>query len=137
MSATEQQVGGDHYRTMAVQPEAFIHANGIGFHEGNAIKYLCRWRKRGGLQDLEKARHYIDLLIHHETPAVVAEVMDYHNPDRLESAGEGYRFCLKTEMEHDATHWWTGMEWSDGRLYWNQPLSSGASYRTNKPLPTS
>lgn len=62
---TKTQVGGDHYRKMKIQPEAFIFENGIGFHEGNAIKYLCRWKEKGGVQDLEKARHYIDLLIAH------------------------------------------------------------------------
>lgn len=63
---TTTQVGGDHYRKMAIQPEAFIHANGIGFHEGNVIKYLCRWRSKAGVEDLRKAIHYIELLIKHE-----------------------------------------------------------------------
>lgn len=57
------QVGGDHYRDMAIQPVEFIHANGIGYFEGNVIKYISRWRKKNGIADLEKARHYIDLLI--------------------------------------------------------------------------
>jgi hypothetical protein len=45
----------------------FIHANGIPFCEGNAIKYLVRWREKGGVADLEKAKHYIDLLIELES----------------------------------------------------------------------
>lgn len=57
------QVGGSHYKDMAIQPVEFIHANGIGYFEGNVIKYVARWRKKNGLADLEKARHYIDLLI--------------------------------------------------------------------------
>jgi len=48
---------------MAIQPVEFIYANGIGYFEGNVIKYVCRWRKKAGIADLEKARHYIDLLI--------------------------------------------------------------------------
>ena len=63
MSAKDKQVNGDHYKSMAIQPSEFIHKNGIGWHEGNAIKYLCRWRLKGGIQDLEKAAHYIELLI--------------------------------------------------------------------------
>lgn len=59
----KQQVGGDHYKSMAIQPVEFILANDLGFCEGNAIKYLCRYRQKGGVQDLEKARHYVDLLI--------------------------------------------------------------------------
>jgi len=61
------QHGGDHYKRQAIQPWDFIIANNIGFLEGNAIKYLTRWRAKGGLQDLEKARHYIDKLIEVES----------------------------------------------------------------------
>lgn len=63
MSALEKQEGGDHYKGLAIQPVEFIHRNGIGFLEGNAIKYLCRWRNKNGIQDLRKAIHYIELLI--------------------------------------------------------------------------
>lgn len=66
VDALAGQVGGDHYRDMAIQPVEFIHRNGIGFCEGSAIKYLCRWRKKGGLDDLRKAKHFIDLLIEME-----------------------------------------------------------------------
>lgn len=62
-SALEVQVAGSHYKDLAIQPVEFIHANGIGFCEGSAIKYLTRWRAKGGLNDLRKARHFIDLLI--------------------------------------------------------------------------
>jgi hypothetical protein len=61
------QVGGEHYKDMAIQPVEFIHANGIGYMEGNVIKYVTRWRKKNGIADLQKARHYIDLLIEMET----------------------------------------------------------------------
>jgi hypothetical protein len=61
------QVGGDHYRKLAIQPIEYILKNNIGFAEGCAIKYLSRWRDKGGLEDLKKARHFIDLLIAHET----------------------------------------------------------------------
>lgn len=63
MNELEKQVDGNHYKDMAIQPVEFIHANGIPYIEGNVIKYLTRWRKKNGLADLEKARHYIDLLI--------------------------------------------------------------------------
>lgn len=66
-SALTQQVDGTHYKTLVIQPVEFIHANGIGFLEGNAIKYLCRWRNKNGIADLEKAKHYIDLLIELES----------------------------------------------------------------------
>lgn len=53
-SAFSAQVGGSHYKDMAIQPLEYIMANGIPFAEGNVIKYLSRWRKKNGLQDLEK-----------------------------------------------------------------------------------
>lgn len=60
--AKTTQVGGDHY-LIPIQPIEFIHKNGIPYLEGNVIKYICRHRKKNGLQDLLKAKHYIDLLI--------------------------------------------------------------------------
>ena len=65
--ASERQEGGDHYRSLPIQPTEVIHRNGIGFIEGNVIKYVTRWRKKGGIEDLRKARHYLDLLIEFES----------------------------------------------------------------------
>lgn len=63
MSALETQVAGSHYKDKAIQPVEYIHANRIGFFEGNVIKYVTRWRSKGGIADLNKAKHYIELLI--------------------------------------------------------------------------
>jgi Protein of unknwon function (DUF3310) len=62
-SALDEQIGGDHYKEMQIQPVQFIVANGIGFLEGCIIKRVCRWRTKGGVMDLEKAKHELDLLI--------------------------------------------------------------------------
>ena len=59
----DTQVGGNHYQTMKIQPAEFINKNEMKFAEGNAIKYICRHVNKGGLQDLEKAKHYIDMII--------------------------------------------------------------------------
>jgi len=67
MSSLDKQVDGDHYKSLPIQPIEFIHANNIPFCEANAIKYLCRWKNKNGLADLEKAKHYIELLIELET----------------------------------------------------------------------
>ena len=61
------QISGDHYKHLHIQPVEYIHANSIPYLEGNVIKYVTRWRDKGGLKDLEKARHYIDLLINLES----------------------------------------------------------------------
>jgi len=58
-----RQVGGDHYTKLAIQPWEVIERNGMGFFDGNAVKYLMRYKAKGGVQDLEKARHYLDKLI--------------------------------------------------------------------------
>lgn len=57
------QVGGTHYKNMTIQPVDFIVGNNIPFIEGNIIKYVCRWKNKGGVDDLEKARHYLEILI--------------------------------------------------------------------------
>lgn len=57
------QVAGDHYKKMIIQPVEFCQKNKIGFCESSAIKYLCRHRSKNGIEDLKKARHFIDLLI--------------------------------------------------------------------------
>lgn len=66
-AALNRQEGGSHYKQMKIQPFEYIHANGIGFAEGNVIKYVSRWRSKNGIEDLKKARHFIDLLIEAET----------------------------------------------------------------------
>jgi len=61
--ALDVQVAGSHYKNMKIQPVEYIHANGLGYFEGNVVKYVSRWRSKNGVKDLEKAKHYIDLLI--------------------------------------------------------------------------
>ena len=63
MSAYDKQVGGSHYKNMEMQPSEFINKNKLLFAEGNAIKYICRHAHKGEVQDLEKAKHYIDMII--------------------------------------------------------------------------
>lgn len=63
MSTLDTQVGGEHYKKLKIQPAEFIHANGLGFLEGNAVKYVCRHRSKNGAQDLQKAIHYLQILM--------------------------------------------------------------------------
>lgn len=63
MSALDTQVGGSHYKDLKIQPVEYITANNIPYMEGNVIKYVTRWREKGGLRDLEKAKHYLEMLI--------------------------------------------------------------------------
>ena len=66
MKELANQVGGDHYRKMAIQPIEYILANDLGFVEGTVVKYVSRWKEKGGIEDLEKARHLLAMLIEHD-----------------------------------------------------------------------
>lgn len=65
-NANERQVGGTHYKA-AIQHWDLVLANDIPYMEAQILLYVMRWRKKNGIQDLEKARHYLDKLIEHET----------------------------------------------------------------------
>lgn len=58
-----KQVDGNHYKSLPIQPIEYIFANNIPYMEGNIIKYITRWRSKNGFADLEKAKHYIELLM--------------------------------------------------------------------------
>lgn len=98
MSALDTQEGGSHYKDAAIQPVEYIHANGIGYMEGNVIKYVSRWRKKNGVEDLKKARHYIDLLI------------------ELEQRGQGEP-AQTTSERADTPSWDSAPEWAHVLLY--------------------
>jgi hypothetical protein len=59
----DEQIAGDHYRSLPIQPIQYITANKLAFCEGNVIKYVSRHAAKGGAEDLRKARHYIDLIL--------------------------------------------------------------------------
>ena len=71
LKANDVQVAGTHYKGKAIQPWDYIVGNDLGYLEGNIVKYVSRWKDKGGVDDLKKARHYLDKLI---------EVNDGRNP---------------------------------------------------------
>lgn len=129
--ATNKQVGGDHYKKCKIQPIEYIHANGLDFFQGNIVKYITRFRHKNGKQDLEKIKHYCDLLIDLEYPTIddntisigdkflctSAVIMD----DASISYREGKEYisekdgCI-TDEDGDVEHMWTGCltdKWND------------------------
>lgn len=66
MSANEKQIGGNHYKS-TMECWDYILSNELGYLEGTAIKYLTRWRKKNGVEDLKKAIHFIEKLIEVES----------------------------------------------------------------------
>ena len=89
-TALNRQEGGKHYKDMAIQPIEFIHANNLGFCEANVVKYITRWRTKNGIEDLQKAKHYIDLLIQLEERenARVSRQLDATKPVEREISDE-------------------------------------------------
>lgn len=63
MAANAIQIGGDHYKGKAIQPWDYIISNDLGYLEGNIVKYVSRWKDKGGVEDLKKAQHYLAKLI--------------------------------------------------------------------------
>jgi hypothetical protein len=78
MSANDTQISGNHYKGKTVQPWDYIAANNLGYFEGNVVRYISRWRDKGGVDDLRKAKHYIEKLIELET-----QVKDEYKSERL------------------------------------------------------
>jgi len=93
----ETQVGGSHYKDMKIQPSEFINKNKLQFAEGNAIKYICRHGSKGQKQDLEKAKHYIDMIIDRdygddaEKSKVFLSDLPESDKDSMDDLSEGFK----------------------------------------------
>ena len=82
-----KQIGGNHYMDMVMQPSEFINKNKLHFAEGNAIKYICRHAHKGEVQDLEKAKHYIDMIIERDYGPQESWVSGYNKWKDLQKKG--------------------------------------------------
>ena len=80
MDPYDKQVGGSHYKKMKIQPSKFVIENELLFPEGNVIKYICRHRFKNGKEDLEKAVHFIEMIIERD-----------YKDEKQESWVEGYK----------------------------------------------
>lgn len=142
MSALDTQVGGDHYKKLKIQPVEYMHANGIPFIEGCIIKYASRWRDKGGIADLEKIKHFAQLLIDLETaeikgvepaqaqepshiisdiPDVEIDRLQWKVGDIFEITSSGYEFNVgdRVRLINDMTKERSPCcEYLDGRDHW-------------------
>ena len=64
-----KQIGGDHYAKHKIQPWDIIDEYDLSFYAGNVLKYLLRYKDKGGVEDLKKAQHYLEKLIEVENNA--------------------------------------------------------------------
>ena len=62
ITVLEKQVGGRHYKGFTIEPVEYIIANNIPYCEANVIKYVSRHRFKGGIEDLRKAKHYLEII---------------------------------------------------------------------------
>ena len=74
------QIGGTHYVSKTIQPWDFIVANKLGYLEGNVVKYVSRYQEKGGLEDLRKAKHYLEKLLEVKTNECIQEITGSKNP---------------------------------------------------------
>ena len=68
-----KQIAGTHYMKMVIQPAEFINKNKLPFAEGNAIKYICRHSAKGGVEDINKAIHYLEMIKERDYPKIIEE----------------------------------------------------------------
>ena len=109
MSAYDKQIGGKHYQNFSIQPSKFVIENELLFPEGSAIKYICRHRFKNGKEDLEKAVHFIEMIIERDYPTIpMTEEEEYRN------AG-----ITKEEAERKPPET-SGKDWVDGYNKWKK-----------------
>jgi hypothetical protein len=120
MSAYDKQIGGSHYKKMKIQPSKFVIENELLFPEGSVIKYICRHRFKNGKEDLEKAVHFIEMIIERDYPTIpMTEEEEYRN------AGISKTDAEKTYPPHNS---WgmikptetSGKDWIDGYKKWKK-----------------
>jgi len=71
--ASDVQVGGDHYKTLPIQPIHYIRENGLGWYEGNIVKYATRHKQKGQIEDIKKVIHYAELILEEYENAAAEE----------------------------------------------------------------
>jgi methyl coenzyme M reductase subunit C-like uncharacterized protein (methanogenesis marker protein 7) len=108
MGANKIQIGGEHYKSSGLQHWDIVDRYDVGYFEGNISKYVTRWRKKNGVQDLKKASHYLQKLIESRSggwadyserqPRVPHEVITHFIDDNQLGATEA-------AILHQVLHW--------------------------------
>ena len=120
MSAYDKQVGGSHYKKMKIQPSKFVIENELLFPEGNVIKYICRHRYKNGKEDLEKAVHFIEMIIERDYPTIpMTEEEEYRNAGITKEEAER-TYPPKNSWGMIKPPETSGKDWVDGYKKWKK-----------------
>ena len=118
MSAYDKQVGGSHYKKMKIQPSKFVIENELLFPEGNVIKYICRHRYKNGKEDLEKAIHFIEMIIERDYKLIpMTEEEEYRNAGITKEEAER-TYPPKNSWGMIKPPETSGKDWVDGYKKW-------------------
>ncbi len=114
MSVWKRQVGGNHYSKYKMQPSKFVTENKLLYPEGCVIKYVVRHQDKGGKQDLEKAKHMIDMIIERDyMESTIKEETDTVDADYLKSLEDASRASQKDEKQES---------WIEGYRKWKKDV---------------
>ena len=115
-----KQIGGSHYKKMKIQPSEFVIANELLFPEGNVIKYICRHRYKNGKEDLEKAVHFIEMIIERDYPTIpMTEEEEYRNAGITKEEAER-TYPPKNSWGMIKPPETSGKDWIDGYKKWKK-----------------
>ena len=118
MSAYDKQVGGSHYKKMKIQPSEFVIENELLFPEGNVIKYICRHKYKNGKEDLEKAIHFIEMIIERDYKLIpMTEEEEYRNAGITKEEAER-TYPPKNSWGMIKPPETSGKDWVDGYKKW-------------------
>ena len=120
MSAYDKQVGGSHYKKMKIQPSKFVIENELLFPEGNVIKYICRHKFKNGKEDLEKAIHFIEMIIERDYKLIpMTEEEEYRNAGITKEDAER-TYPPKNSWGMIKPPETSGKDWVDGYKKWKK-----------------
>jgi len=120
MSAYDKQIGGKHYQNFSIQPSKFVIENELLFPEGNVIKYICRHRFKNGKEDLEKAVHFIEMIIERDYPTIpMTEEEEYRNAGITKEEAER-TYPPKNSWGMIKPPETSGKDWVDGYNKWKK-----------------
>ena len=118
MSAYDKQIGGSHYKKMKIQPSKFVIENELLFPEGNVIKYICRHKFKNGKEDLEKAIHFIEMIIERDYKLIpMTEEEEYRNAGITKEDAER-TYPPKNSWGMIKPPETSGKDWVDGYKKW-------------------